>query len=230
MTRTASARLAGFAFLFYIAVGITSSVLFRGASGGAGAAARLANMADHAPEVRLAAVLTLLASFSAIVLGVTLYGITRDADHEVAMLGLTFRVAEGVLGGMSVDQSLGLLWLATNAPDPVTARGLGGLLFERGGDPTVTATFFAVGSTLFSWLLLRGRMVPVPLAWLGVAASLLLVICLPLRLGGLLGGPVVWLIWMPMLVFEVGLALWLIAKGVTSPTLGITSRQRTVQA
>ena len=35
--------------------------------------------------------------------------------------------------------------------------------------------FFAVGSLLFSWLLLRGRMIPVGLAWLGVIASALLV-------------------------------------------------------
>jgi hypothetical protein len=37
MTRTTNARLAGFTFLFYIAIGITSMVLFRQATGGADA-------------------------------------------------------------------------------------------------------------------------------------------------------------------------------------------------
>jgi hypothetical protein len=35
------------------------------------------------------------------VLAVTLYGITRDEDHELAMLGLVCRVAEGVLGSLN---------------------------------------------------------------------------------------------------------------------------------
>jgi len=81
--------------------------------------------------------------------------------------------------------------------------------------------FFALGSLLFCVLLLRGRVIPVGLAWLGVIASALLVAVLPLQLAGLLGGSmswgasVTWLVWLPMLVFEVTLALWFIVKGVS---------------
>ena len=46
-------------------------------------------------------------------------------------------------------------------------------------DAALTATFFAVGSTAFTYLLLRGRIIPTPLAWLGFVASVLLVIGLP---------------------------------------------------
>jgi hypothetical protein len=77
--------------------------------------------------------------------------------------------------------------------------------------------FFAVGSTLFSWLLLRGRMIPVALAWLGVLASLLLVVGLPLQLAGFLPGGFNWFLWMPMAAFEIALALWLIIKGAATP-------------
>jgi hypothetical protein len=221
MTRNASARLAGAAFIVYIVVGIAAMVLFGRATEGNTPAARLARIAEYAPEMRLAVVLTLLASFCAIVLGVTLYSITRDEDRDLAMLGLTFRVAEGVLGGMSVYESLGLLWLATavgpRAPDTETARALAAYFFGQQWSPIVTATFFAVGSTFFSWLLLRGRMIPVPLAWLGVFASVLLVVGLPLRIGALLPGFLEWPMWMPMLVFELGLALWFIVRGVAAP-------------
>jgi hypothetical protein len=85
------------------------------------------------------------------------------------------------------------------------------------------AFFFAVGSTLFCWLLLRGRMIPIALAWLGVLSSAFLVVILPLQRAGLFGGAVswfssiTWLVWLPMLVFEVTLAVWLIIKGVTAP-------------
>jgi hypothetical protein len=157
------ARVAGLAFLIYIAAGIISM-----------------NLADPS---QMAEVLSLFMSLSALVLGVTLYALTRDQGPALAMMALVCRVLEAV---------------------PV-------------GEPAI---FFAIGSTIFSWLLLRGRMIPVPLAWLGVIASALLVVILPLQVAGLLGGAmswsssITWLVWLPMLVYEVLLALWLLIKGV----------------
>src|SRR4249919_2643431 len=113
MTVATNARIAGVTFLIYIAAGSASLIL-----------------AGNAPA---AAVLSMVTSFSALVLGVTLYAITREQDRDLAMLGLTCRVIEAVPGHGEI--------------------------------------FFAVGSALFSWLLLRGRMIPVGLAWLGVVAS-----------------------------------------------------------
>src|SRR5438128_11355421 len=119
MTRRTNARVAGFAFLLYIAAGIASLAL-----------AGRAHVTD---------VLNLLTSFSALVLGVTLYAITRDEDPDLAMLALVCRVIESIPG--------------------------------HGG-----AIYFAVGSTVFCWLLLQGRMIPIALARLGVIASALLVV------------------------------------------------------
>ena len=61
-------------------------------------------------------------------------------------------------------------------------------------------------------------MIPAALAWLGLFASVLLVVLFPLQLAGLLTGSVTWLMWLPMLVFELVLALWLIIKGVAAPS------------
>ena len=119
MTRTTNARVAGFTFLIYFAAGVASLLL-----AGRGSAT---------------AVLSLVTSFSALVLGVTLYAMTRDQDPDLAMMGLACRVIEAVPGHGEI--------------------------------------FFAVGSALFSWLLLRGRMIPVALAWLGVIASALAWLC-----------------------------------------------------
>jgi hypothetical protein len=83
----------------------------------------------------------------------------------------------------------------------------------------MSAIFFAMGSTLFSYLLLRGRTIPVPLAWIGVVASLLLVVGLPLQLAGVLSGPVTSYVWIPMLAFEVPLGSWLLIKGVRTQTI-----------
>ena len=168
--------------------------------------------------MRVAVVLSLLGCFSALVLAVTLYAITREVDADLAMLALTCRVAEGVISGISIPETLGLLWLATatgaNAPDPEAAHALGAYLLRA--DMATTATFFAVGSTLFSYLFLRGRMIPVALAWLGLLASLLLVVGLPLQIAGVLRGSITQLMYLPMLAFEVPLGLWLLVKGVAA--------------
>ena len=85
-----------------------------------------------------------------------------------------------------------------------------------------SAIFFSIGSLFFCWLLLRGRLIPVTLAWLGVVASALLVVVLPLQLAGMLAdmswsASVTWLVWLPMLVFELVLAVWFLIKGVATP-------------
>lgn len=107
-------------------------------------------------------IFTLLTSFCALVLGATLYAMTRDQDPDLAMLALTCRVGGGVIGGLSVNRSMGL-------------------------------------------------------AWLGVLASVLLVVGLPLQLAGVLSGSDIMLAWYLMLAFEVPLALWLMIKGAAIP-------------
>ena len=219
MTRKTNARIAGFTFLFYIAVGITSMVLSGRATAGEGTAAKLASIAQHATYVRITVILTLLAALSALVLAVTLFAITRDEDPDLAMLAMMCRVAEGITG-VFVAGTLGLLWLATtsgaNTPDTAAAQTLAAFLLRMDAW-SPAAILFAVGSTLFSWLLLRGRMIPVAMAWLGVFSSVFLVVILPLQLVGLARAPITTFMWLPALVFELGLAMWLLIKGAAPP-------------
>jgi hypothetical protein len=219
MTRTTNARVAGFTFLLYIAAGISSMVLFGRAASGDGIAAKLASIAQHTTDVRFTVLLGLLECFSALVLGVTLWALTRDEDPDLAMLGMICRVGEGLIGAVGIPRTLALLWLATasgeGAADAAATNALGSYLLR--GEMALTATLFAAGSTLFSYLFLRGRMIPIALAWLGIAASVLLVVALPLQLAGFLRGPLTSYIWLPMLAFEVPLALWLLIKGVAEP-------------
>jgi hypothetical protein len=222
MTRRSNARAAGFAFLIYIAAAFSGMILEGKVSAGKGPAARLASIAHHAGTMRAAILLQLVGCFCALVLAVTLYAITRDRDPDLALLAMACRVAEGVIGAVSLPRMAGRLWLATaggaEAPDPAAASALGASLF---GLPSwganLGATFFAVGSTLFAWLMLRGRIVPAALAWLGVVASLIVLAILPLELVGLAGSPITDFMWLPMLAFEVSLALWLIVKGAALP-------------
>lgn len=77
-SRRIYARVAGFTFIFYIAAGITSLTL----SG----------------ETQATGVLTLFQNFSALVLGVMLFALTREQEPAIAMLALTCRVVEAVHG------------------------------------------------------------------------------------------------------------------------------------
>jgi hypothetical protein len=168
VTRTANARLAGCTFLFYIVAGITSL-----------------SLAGH-DNAR--SVLGILTSLCALVLGVTLYALTRDEDPDLALLALACRLIEAIPG-----------------------------------DENRSSIFFAIGSTIFAWLFLHGRMIPVWLAWLGVIASVLLVFLLFVQRAGVFAAsftqsaPLAYGLWFPMLIFEVTLAFWLIIKG-TAPT------------
>jgi hypothetical protein len=182
MTRTIAARVAGFTFLFYIVVGISSMAgAFRGPA---------AEMAKYAQNV------------SAVTLALTLFVVTRVEQPIVAAFGMIFRLTEGVLG---------------------LALALAGIVLPQ--RTLVAATLFACGSMFFSWLLLRGQMLPRILAWTGVVASVILVVGLPLQLGGLLGAPLTILMWMPMLMFEVPGGLWLLVKGVPpSPSYQVPAK------
>src|SRR5712692_10325876 len=92
MTRTTNARIAGFTYLFYAAIGICIELLMHQARGVDGGAAELVRIGQHATNVRLSILIVVLECVSALVLGVTLYGITRDEDHELAVLVLVCRV------------------------------------------------------------------------------------------------------------------------------------------
>jgi hypothetical protein len=212
MTRRMNARIAGVSYLFYIAAAFPSMILMGRATAGDGMPAKLANLAQHAFDVRLAMVLSLIGSFCALVLGVTLYAITRVQDRDLGLLAMACRVAEGVTGAASLPPMLSFLSV-------VAAGGAGESLgaFVLDDSVFVPATFFAVGSTIFSWLLLKGRMVPIWLAWLGVISSAVVAVGLPLETLQLLRSTVVQLLWIPVAIFEIVLAAWLIAKGVRDP-------------
>ena len=221
MTRRANARIAGFTYLLYIAVAFPAMVLFGKATSGESTASQLATVAQHSTSLRVTILLGLVSCFCALVLAVTLYGITRDEDPELAMLAFACRVGEGLVAAVPFT-TLGLLWLATStgptAPDVPSANALAAYLLKVGTWETTTAALlFAVGSTLFSYLLLRGRMIPVTLAWLGVFGSALPVVILPLQLAGFVTSSIIQLVWIPVAAFEITLAFWLIIKGVAAP-------------
>jgi hypothetical protein len=220
VTRRTNARLAGLAFLLYIAFGIPTMVLFGRAMAGQGIEAKLANVLQHAADLRIAVLFVLFTSFCALVLGVTMWALTREQDADLAMLAMLCRVCEGLAGALTVQRTMSLLWLANpagaNAPDPATVRALGAWLVN-GQVSGVGAIFFSVASRLFSWLLLRGRMIPALLAGWGVITSAAAVVALPLEFVDIFPSRWIWYVWLPLAAYEIPLAVWLLWKGADAP-------------
>jgi Domain of unknown function (DUF4386) len=159
MTVATNARLAGIAYLAYIAFGIGGMAIGTPAAG---------------------AVSGVMTSFCALLLGVTLYAITREQDRDLAMIAMLCRVLEAAPGQGEI--------------------------------------FFAVGNAIFCWLLLKGRMIPAALAMIGLVSSAALSLLVLLQTGGLFGGrmvwssPVTWFVWLPVLIFELTFAFYLLSK------------------
>ena len=229
MTRATTARIAGATFLFYIAMGIATLVLFGRATVGADIAARLASAAQELTMLRVSMITGMLSAFSAIVLATTLYSLTRAVDRELALFGCACRAGEGIIG-ISTIPTLGVIWLATQGVDVTAAssdamHALAAFLFRVDGwTASAAAMLFAAGSTSFALAFLRGRLLPPVLARLGVGASVLLALLLPVQIAGWIGGTSAFTImWMPMLVFEIWLAAWLIVTGAPLPQTNLST-------
>ncbi len=219
MTLRANARIAGLAFLLNFVTGIGRAVLWSQVSAGNGTALKLANIAQHATLVRTTALLVLLEFLYQAVLAVTLYALTRDEDRDLALLGAGCRLTEGMIAAIATGGRLDLLAAATmsltaTGADAVAARALGAQLLA--GSPGPAALCFALSNLIFASLFLRARSIPAWLAGLGVVASILCLVEVALQMLGVLNGIAALVPWIPMALFEVILALWLLIKGVTA--------------
>ena len=217
MTLRANARLAGLAFLLNVVTGIGRAVLFNQVSSGSGTAAKLASIAQHPTLVRVAALLVLLELVYQTVLAMTLYALTRDQDRDLALLGLGFRFTEGVIAAIAAGSRLDLLAVAiasrtATGADAAAVQAIGAMLL--GGSAGPAGLCFALSSLIFASLFLRARSIPVWLAGFGVGASILALVEVPLQMLGFLNGPAIIVPWIPMALFELILALWLLIKGV----------------
>ena len=219
MTLKTNSRIDGFIFLLYIVLGITSMILSRQVLGEAESTAdKLSNLARHPLIGRVDIIIGLLTAAFALILAVTIYALTRHIDRDLALISLCSRVTEGVIGVLSTIKSVALLSLATTITSPVgiesAETNIADMLFKMGDWILYSsASCFALGSTIYCYLFLRGRIIPLWLAWLGLFSSVILLGILPLKLAGFIESELV-IIWIPMLVFEIILAFWLIIKGV----------------
>jgi hypothetical protein len=141
-----------------------------------------------------------------------------------SMAAASFPPARGVLAALvpfcAVTLGVTLYALTRDVDEHLALLGMALRVLEAAGGNG--ELFFAVGNAIFCWLLLRGRLIPSALAWLGLAWSIFLTALLLLQAGGMFGGrtdwssPITWFVWLPLLIFELTFATRLLVKGVAT--------------
>ncbi|MBG6057277.1 hypothetical protein IWX89_000708 [Cryobacterium sp. MP_M3] len=182
---------------------------------------RLAASAEHPGAVVTCALLVLVMGLSLAFVPVVLFPVLRRVDEVLAIGYLVIRGAVEttcyVLSAISLLLLLPLGEVMSAGPgtaSPVGVR-LGSLLLDHADVGAVTALVFCLGGVMFYLLLYRSRIVPRWIAIWGLAAIPFYVAAYVLAMYGVIGtdSTAQTLLYVPLAVQEMVLAVWMIARG-----------------
>lgn len=218
------ARLAGLLYLTIIVMSLVSLLVVE---------SRLVVDGDWAATAeRIAANQTLFraglvydtAMFAGVIaLAWALFVILRGVDRNRALLALLWRMAEAVVGAVTVLLGVLIVLLVESqgvrsAFEPAQLHSLVGVLVTaRGIGFDVTIFFLSLGTIVNCRLLYRSRYVPRALAGLGVASFALMLVGTVISLLLPQYRDLAMAAWAPGIVFEVAIGVWLLLKGVRTP-------------
>ena len=184
-----------------------------------------ANLAASERLFRLSLAGDLMIYASVIVLFWGIYIILKPVNKDVALLGAFFRLVEQAI--LAVTTFAGFIALRLlSGPEYLRVVDTAQLqAFARafismyGIGLSIGFVFLGLGSAVFSYVWLKSRYIPKALAILGIFGSLLLttmtlVTMVFPRVYEVLGMSYM----MPMGLYEVGLGLWLLIKGLRTPS------------
>lgn len=219
--RTA-ARVLGFLYVIQMAVAVFGQSFVRDRLIVRGDAAKTAeNILRHERLFRLSIAGDLFVYAGVIVLIWAFYVVVRPVHRQLALLAVLFRLAETAVLCVATVNSLVVLRLLSGADD-LKAFEAGQLqslaklaISAQGYGMSVGFILLGLGSTVFAYLLLKSAYVPKAIAAWGIFSSLVLaIVTLAVLVFPGLGRTVGVAYMAPMGVYEVGLGLWLIVKGL----------------
>lgn len=181
----------------------------------------LAQLSAAGTQVILGALLKFVGAAANVSIGVVIFHLLRKYNETIAIGYVATRIFDGVgvmLGGIAALSLLALSrqMVQVGAEGAPYALTLGNLIVA-GSDTMFIVTMMALGlgSMPFCYLLYRTRLVPRPLAALGFAGYVALLVGSGLELAGL---NLQMLHYVPGGLFELILPLWLIVKGFNATT------------
>jgi hypothetical protein len=223
------ARVAGFIYLFAMALGIFSQVFILGRIVVPGDAAATANNILASEGLfRLGIAVDVITFVSDVVIAWAFYELLKSVDKSLALLGAFLRIADGTILAVTTLNGLITLRLLSgvdylHAFETSQLQSLARLFMSaRGVGFDVGFVFLGLGSTVFAYLLFKSRYVPRALAGWGVFSSLALAVgSLAMILFPWFAANSSMTYMVPMFFYEVPLGLWFLVKGVEAPTAGV---------
>lgn len=182
----------------------------------------LINGAAHANQVLLGALMELVLVCTAIGTAIGLFPVLRPYGERIALAHLCFRFLEAVVITIGIVAVLSLLTVSRDfvtaaAPEASTYHVSGSLLHAVYKWTSMLGPLFFLGvnTLMYSSLLYKSNLVPRPLAVLGLSgATLVLVYAMLVTFGvAVQGSDLFVLLALPIGVYEMILAVWLIIKG-----------------
>jgi len=188
---------------------------------------------ENRSQVTLGAVMELITVLANIGTAVALFPFLRKYNESIALGHLFFRFLEAVFISIGVISVLSLLTLSqdfvASAPNASALQASGILLLAVHQWTFILGPNLLLGANtvLYSYLLYKSRLVPRPLAGLGITGAILVLIAALLQISGItrFGSALPALLAMPVAAYEMILAAWLIVKGFNQFALASSSRR-----
>jgi Domain of unknown function (DUF4386) len=216
-----AAKLAGFLYLLTNATAIFAFTV-RGRLIVRGDAVQTArNIAASERVFRVGIVTELITVAAVIMLVVALYVVLKPINRNLGLLAVSWRLAENfTLAVVTLCEFAALRLLSgadhLQALDTKQLQALAYTFLRVYGDGfRIGFLFLGLGSTVFAYLWLKSRYIPRWLAAVGIFGSLVLAtVELAILVFPDLAAVVGMAYMMPMGIFEIGLGLWLLVKGI----------------
>jgi len=219
-----AARVTGFMYLFLGALAAFAEFYIRSGILVDGDAAQTAhNIIASESLFRIGIAGDLLGGACNAILAVTFYVILKNVNSSLALLAAFWRLGEAVILGHMTLNSMAVLNILNHAVlsaafSPEQLQALASLYIGTQGDEfSIGLAYYALGSTVFCYLLLKSRYVPRLLAWWGLLASFIAlistfaIIIFP-GAAGIAPG-----CYAPVGIFEIVTGAWLLIAGISTP-------------
>jgi hypothetical protein len=224
----AAATTAGILYIIGTLAGVLSGVVMAPVSG---AEDPLTSAAEHSTAMATGALLVLIMGLSLAFVPIVLFPLLRRVNQTLALGYLIVRGAVETV--FYVVLAISLLFLAPmgealvaggGATSPTVAR-LGGLVIDADATNGVGAVVFCLGAALFYVLLYWSKIVPRWISIWGLAAIPVYVAAALLAIYGVVGAnsSEQVMLFMPLAVQEMVLAVWMIARGFRASVVPTTS-------
>src|SRR5713226_8454732 len=217
-----AAKVAGFLYLFLMVTAIFAEFYARGRLIVPGDAVQTAkNIAASERLFRIGTVSNLITFAGDVILVVALYVVLKPINRNVALLAAFWRLGECAILALITLNDFAALRLLSGADylRAFDAKQLQALAytFVRVHDAgyLLGLVFFGLGSTVFAYLWFKSRYIPRGVAALGIFSSLVVaIVTLAIMVFPSLAAVVIPVYFAPIFIFEVGLGLWLLVKGI----------------